>query len=269
MERELVALTRLADEVEAQALAAALDAEGVPHVLQPFTASQYPIVRSGRGEWGEIRVGVQHLERARQILAEWRNSPAVDEADLTDQALAGASAGGARADGPRGGGWPGGLALAASVALNIVLGLMVWSAHAEIEVGRYHDRDGQLVSEWFLDEGESFPREMRLYSRDRRHVETLYDRDLDGRWDEIVSHPPDQDPLDAALTPVHPVRWLDTSGDGLFDRAERGPDGQHGVMEDLDADSWYDRVTCRPAPSQALPDPPRRVFDTVHCKFVE
>jgi hypothetical protein len=269
VERELIALARLADEVEAQALADALDAEGIPHVVQPFSASQYPFVRSGRGEWGEIRVGAQHLERARQVLSEWRSSPAVDEDDLAQQALGGAPPPAQRDDGPPGAGWPGGLALAASIVLNLVLGFMVWSAHAEIEIDRYHDRDRRLVSEIVYDEGAPYPREMRTFARDRRHVETLYDRDLDGRWDEAISHPPDQDPADAASTPVQPIRWLDTNGDGLFDRAERGPEGRYGVMEDRDADGWYERVTCRPEPSQELRDPPPRVFDTVRCTFVD
>lgn len=83
----MVVLARPANEVEAQALVDLLEDEGVPHVVVPYTASAMPGVMLGDGQWGEIRVPAEQVERARELVRALREA-AVDDDELERQARA-------------------------------------------------------------------------------------------------------------------------------------------------------------------------------------
>lgn len=91
-ERNLVRLTELANEVEAQAVGDLLAAEDIQHSIKPHGVSLYPGVRTGRGAWGEAWVREDQLERAQKLLEDTQQAP-VDDRDLEQQALAAAPAG--------------------------------------------------------------------------------------------------------------------------------------------------------------------------------
>lgn len=83
----MAVLDRPANEVEAQALIDLLEDEGVPYVMVPYTASAMPGVMTGDGQWGEVRVPAEQLDRARELLEALREAT-VDDDELERQARA-------------------------------------------------------------------------------------------------------------------------------------------------------------------------------------
>lgn len=90
-EQNLVRLTEVANEVEAQAVRDLLESEQIQHALKPHGVSLYPGVRTGRGAWGEVWVREDQHAQAERLLDEMQHAP-VDEQDLEQQALSAGSA---------------------------------------------------------------------------------------------------------------------------------------------------------------------------------
>jgi hypothetical protein len=91
-EQELVRLTDLDNEVEAQAIADMLKSEDIQHAIKPHGVSLYPGVRTGRGAWGEAWVREDQLDQAKKLLEEVR-SVSVGDDELEQQAMHAAPAG--------------------------------------------------------------------------------------------------------------------------------------------------------------------------------
>ena len=68
-------LVQPTDDAEALAIEALLEEHGIPTQVISFHDTAYDGLFQMQRGWGVIRVPGEHLERARELVGEWKNAP--------------------------------------------------------------------------------------------------------------------------------------------------------------------------------------------------